>query len=177
MRPLLLVFLLACSRREEPQKITSAVPASIPSATTPAPEVFTASVADFRDDVLSGCVDFSHTDKAKVSSFANGDAGTALSKTCAEQFKDRKPLASCDVVRKKDGARVVASYYDFGAVGLDDIEMQECIKAGGDWKAVSKTSSEWLRAKHEHNGRNLHKAREDLRKAVKRAESAHAQEE
>lgn len=157
-RVLVCLALVACSRKQPapaPQPEPSSAVSVTPSAPPAARE---ASYADLSGDVLSQCVDIRSTDPSALERAA-GDAkgATKLAKSCAQQFADRVELASCTVTRK-DGVYVRAAYYDFASVGEDDVEMSECIKAGGDWKSVSRDSRVWRAAKLEYARRKFEKA-------------------
>lgn len=106
-----------------------------------------ASIATFRNERLNECIDIvanpapgkslvpEDFDKFVVSMIVDG---TPLSKVCAEQFADRKPFATCTVVKgaPPNGSLVLKSHFhNIKAVGEDDQIMRECLKSGGDWQA------------------------------------------
>lgn len=189
----LALALVACSKPETkpaPQPEASSTPVAKAAEPPPPAKQFVgeASFAHFVKDQIFECVDiavvippppgapsdwkpsediFGRTVKAM-----SKDA-TKLSKTCDEQFADRTVLASCTMKQKgktdagtSASATVTANFYNFEDVGKDDSQMKDCLKGGGDWKAVSRDSVEWKKAKLEHSRKGLEKASERLNKAA-----------
>ncbi len=147
--------------------------AALPSVdAAPPPKTFSASYAKFSaDDVLQVCMEYT-----MVGDFDGGkeDAETAWAKStkpkdksmafvkrgCSRQFSDRTVLASCTVSKNKDAQAVTlnVNYYDFETVGLNDLEMKDCMnELKGEWDALPRDSKEWRAAKLEHAQRKLHK--------------------
>lgn len=159
------VFMGWCAGRSSPLQRTSITPAAAavspeppaPTMQTPAvvqpdppPQPSTelaASIATFRNERLNECIDIvanpapgkslvpEDFDKFVVSLVGDG---MPLSKVCAEQFADRKPFATCTVVKgaPPNGSLVLKSHFhNIKAVGEDDQIMRECLKSGGDWQA------------------------------------------
>lgn len=99
-----------------------------------------------------------------------------ISKSCAEQFSDRKPFATCTIPPKQENANQVFSEmhlrgarYMFETVFLSDGAMKECLGAGGKWEAVSRDSDEFRMAQLQDS---TAKARKLLGKAIRDDESA-----
>jgi hypothetical protein len=57
---------------------------------------------------------------------------------------------------------MIISHYDFASINANDKQMAECLEMKGDWKAVSRDSAEWRKAKLENSRRNLQKAVDKL---------------
>ena len=94
---------------------------------------------------------------------------TRLNKSCGDQFSDRTALAVCVISNAHDPdadggsantnvrVEMTDAYFDYQAVVEDDAYMKQCLDMGGDWKALSRDSDEFRRAKLEHDTANLRK--------------------
>lgn len=80
-----------------------------------------------------------------------------ITKSCAESFSDRVELASCAFEIEKDGAAITmrSHLYDFDLAFGSDVNMHDCMKMKGEWKAISRTSREYDRAKLDAAGARL----------------------
>jgi hypothetical protein len=152
--------------------------AAVPvTAATPRTKRYEASLAGFRNDALEECVDLSvdielapesdagwpkedptkNYAAAMAKSPGKGRQITILEERCAAQFADRSALATCTIRNGTSDAgistetQLLASYYGFASVGLDDNSMRDCFSAKGKWAAIPRDSDEWRRAKLEHS--------------------------
>lgn len=75
--------------------------------------------------------------------------GAVIQGPCVEQFPDHAVLATCVATTRRDGQilQLVERYYEYTTVGLDDARMEECLRLGGDWNAIARSSPEFLHAK------------------------------
>jgi hypothetical protein len=184
----------AQSRASAARSASASAMAPPPAPTNATPMNVIASLAHWRGERLYECIDVTATPDGMDDSFADRVASsiademaktkgvTTLTKPCREQFSDRTALASCtidgtDVVKakiKKEGKTTdsggIASltvrtrFYDYQDLQTDH-ELKDCLKEGGEWKAVSKDSDEWKRARLEHD-------KNQLRQAVKTLEES-----
>jgi hypothetical protein len=104
-----------------------------------------------------------------------------LEKSCAEQFSDRKPFATCTTPQipypgdagaadNVTGAlQLRSNRYMFETVFLSDGAMKECLGVGWKWEAVSRDSDEFRMAQLQDS---TAKARKLLGKAIRDDESA-----
>ena len=184
---LIAVLVVACSRER-------AAPPPPPAGPTPAagPVAVTILVfAAFKNDNLSECDEvFVKSPKplsadagAAVTAMADafweslakkkGDTTiTRLSRSCEEQFRDRKPFGVCfDTTINKDAAQIRGNirHFSFGAGFKSDWAMRECLESGGRWESMSRDSPEFLQAKLSHDMDNAQKNYDDARKDVDRA--------
>jgi hypothetical protein len=181
------VLVLACSREraKDPQPAQQA-----PEVTKPPGPVIILATAAFRDDRLAECDElFVRPPKplgvdagAKVAEIADaiwnarkelkGVTMTRLNRACDEQFADRKPFGACfDMPMFKDRPELRGNvrHYSFDAVFKSDGMMRECMQEGGNWKAMSKDSPEYIGAKLENDSDKAQKNYDDARKDVDRA--------
>jgi hypothetical protein len=75
--------------------------------------------------------------------------GASIERPCAEQFANRSALATCITTNRRgdQALRLVEQHYDYATVGVDETRMDECLRLGGDWQALAKTSQAFLHAK------------------------------
>jgi hypothetical protein len=105
-----------------------------------------------------------------------GDKKTIeLEKSCADQFRDRKPFATCTAAadRRSDAihsveVQIQSNRYMFETVFLSDGAMKECLSEGSKWEAVSRDSDEFRMAQLQDS---TAKARKLLGKAMRDDES------
>jgi hypothetical protein len=73
---------------------------------------------------------------------------TRLQRSCAEQFTDRRPFATCSDVALWDQQMLRGRllHYAFADVFRSDWAMKECIERSGTWKATSRESEEFREA-------------------------------
>lgn len=173
------------------ETVPSAAPVVKSAEPPPAPKAYqgTISFAHFAKDQIFECIDatvqiqppgdagadWAPKDDpiAKLATTPFLKKTTKLSKPCGEQFGDRTVLASCTLVDKgerHDGGnpRLVvtftSNFYNYEDVGPTDEHMKDCLQNGGDWKALSRDSAEWKKAKLEHSRKGLQKAVDRLQK-------------
>lgn len=91
---------------------------------------------------------------------------TRLSEKCRATFTDRILLATCNIDQADAGTsmHMTVGYYDFGDISGSDKQMAECLSSKGKWRAISRDSKEWQKAKFEYDRRNLRRAVDRLDK-------------
>jgi hypothetical protein len=98
-----------------------------------------------------------------------------LQKSCAEQFSDRKPFATCTMTRRIEVDQGTIDMegrshrYLFETVFLSDAAMKECLGVGAKWDSMSRDSDEFRMAQLQDS---TTKARKLLGKALRDDESA-----
>lgn len=164
----LALSLLACGK-DTPKQLApiASVAASAPEAHEVVPKRYVSSRATFRDDILSTC------EETEIVSIPRLDAGPdwdplaasraaaakdaksmVLTKSCADQFSDRTPLAKCILgdlpgvdAGKLPRTTSTIYYYVFEAVA-DDHTMRTCVgKGDGSWVAATRDSPAYRDAK------------------------------
>lgn len=174
----------------KPTSITASAGASTASASASAPlsvpittsTIVTSGAATFKDDVLDNCTDLSIVAKPEKVGQVRDEIEKVLRSikkdslrvdSCAEAFKDRVVLASCEIeiaaggddanewtldpkgeVVKESGAggekiRIGMYQYLFETTFESDRAMRECLEAKGKWEALRRDSDDFKRAKHE----------------------------
>lgn len=139
-----------------------------------------ASLVKFDGDRLRQCVDVVATfprrdggvDRAKaqkklIEAFGmNTKELLQVTGPCADQFQDRTVYGSC-AARGGDKPIEISfteNWYRFSDVFSDDAVMKQCLQMGGKWKAVSRDSPEYRRAKLEQNADRLQNNFDDMKK-------------
>jgi len=122
------------------------------------------SVAKFARDTLELCTDTTLEAEVPLGAPANWEPtslqqfneavtkdGILLRKTCAEQFSDRKALASCVATLKPDKGHsqvhFTERYYNFATFGSSDSYLEGCLRLSGEWQALSRGSPEFRKAR------------------------------
>lgn len=120
--------------------------------------------AHFVGENLAECIEIEAVGSAeKTEELGKLDPGAKdakilkLSKPCTESFADRVELAGCTFEKTKDGATVKmrSHIYAFDVAFQTDANMRECLEMKGEWKAISRTSAEYNRAKLEADSARL----------------------
>lgn len=154
------LLIVACGRSTAATE-RDAGPSAPPMISAQPAKLARASIANTADNRLSECIDLSaeSEDLLNVALSRVEQGVTKLTKPCAAQFADRKPLATCASSIRLDGGlvQVRVAYFDYESVGENDENMSDCLKNGGDWQAVSRESREWHSAKLEFHQRELKK--------------------
>jgi hypothetical protein len=137
---LAVIFLLACSK---PAPVAERVEASAPVAVR--------SFARFDKGQLTQCIDVIGEGSTQKLEDALRDE-QPISQPCAKAFADRVNLATCvlDIPTDAGVVKLALSHYDFGAVGLTDVSMSECLAQSGAWKPIPRDSAPFRRAQLEH---------------------------
>lgn len=192
---LVVVVSMACTRSRSDPPAPAAATKTEPAPPEPPARSVLLSFAAFRKDSLAECNEFYVDGPPKPGSNlgAAGDAiwktvvqpqiqknatVTRLTKTCGEQFEDRKPYGACYGMKPAwangDGGasliRVDLYHFSFEAVFKSDWAMRECLQIGGDWKALSRESERFKRADLDHGldtaQKNFDKAQQNTDRAM-----------
>lgn len=137
----LALLFLACSK--------PAPAADHVEASAPAPRV--RSFARFDKGQLTQCIDVIGEGSTQKLDGALRDE-QPISQPCAKAFADRVNLATCvlDIPTDAGVVKLALSHYDFGAVGLTDVSMSECLAQSGAWNPLPRDSALFRRAQLEH---------------------------
>jgi hypothetical protein len=124
------------------------------------------------DGILRECVDITvrsddpnHQQAVKEALDAIGEKATGddqlqqVSGPC-DNVVDRPELASCVVTKAENGVVIegVSRFYAIEMIDGTDANMRNCLRDGGEWRAVKRDSREFRRAKLEGAMRDLKKA-------------------
>lgn len=163
----------------------SAVPAGTPVQASSGPTTQRISFAGFDGDLLEECNDVelprvvrlpdggSHDPAQGLQEFLQKGAlkGSLvkLNKPCAEQFRDRPPLATCAFEGSNPilPMRGQISHYSYKRIFESDAMMKECLSTWkGTWEVIPKDSDAFHRAEIEHNLRRLEENQAKARKLL-----------
>lgn len=171
----LLLLLQACQSPKgtpspTPSAVVSAAPLASGVASAPPEPRYIASFAEFGpSSVLEACTDRDFTSRIKANGFPDGeswanlrakmravllgDGGPSVPRggsivpiedACETAFADRTVFARCAL------DELTTVYFSLDALE-NDIELRDCLKQGGKWWGIDRSSVEYLQAKTEHD--------------------------